>query len=80
MKKSILVLSLSLIFAVTAFAGNTPHTGYSGCPGGLWYPDEQICCMPGLECPVGRPAPESPADTKDGILAGFLDMLKTIYF
>lgn len=80
MKKNIMALLLTLILTIYTFAGDTPIMNFAGCPGGAWYPDEQICCMPGLECPLGRSAPATPADTKDGILAGFIDMLKTIYF
>lgn len=80
MRKKIFAFLLTLIFTTYTFAGGTPIMGFAGCDGGAWYPDEQICCMPGQECPLERSAPATPADTKDGILAGFLDMLKTIYF
>jgi hypothetical protein len=58
MKKTLLTIALSLVLTVSAIAdGETPITGVQGCAPGLWYPISQVCCMPGLECPVGRPAP-----------------------
>jgi hypothetical protein len=80
MKKNILALSLITIFAISSFAGNTPHTGYSGCPGGLWYPDEQICCMPGLECPVGGRSVNVPLDTKDTFVVELIAIIRNIRF
>lgn len=80
MKNIILVLSLSLILSISVLAGITPDMGYAGCPGGAWYPDSQICCMPNHECPLGRSANVPSATTKDSFLAEFLMMLKNIYF
>lgn len=80
MKKTILALSLSLTFAISTFAGNTPIVGFAGCPGGLYYPDEQICCPPNQECPVGRSASGPSIITKDSILVELITMFKDIYF
>jgi hypothetical protein len=58
MRKTFLTIALSLALTVSAVAdGETPISGVQGCAPGLWYPISQVCCMPGLECPVGRPAP-----------------------
>jgi hypothetical protein len=57
MRKTFLTISLLLAITLVANAGETPIAGYAGCAPGLWYPESQVCCMPGLECPVGRLAP-----------------------
>jgi hypothetical protein len=79
MRKIILASLLTLTFTISTFAGVTPIMGYSGCPGGLWYPDEQICCMPNQECPVGRSANVS-LTTKDKFMVGLIEMLRNIRF
>ena len=58
MRKTFLTISLLLAITLVANAGEIPITGYAGCAPGLWYPESQVCCMPGLECPVGRLASE----------------------
>jgi hypothetical protein len=80
MKKTILTLLLSLIFTFSTLAGDTPITGYAGCPGGAWYPNSQICCLPGEQCPAGRSATVSSGTTKNTVLVELIMMLKNIYF
>lgn len=81
MKKNILAIALTLTFASSIFAdGDTPIMGYAGCEGGLWYPESQVCCMPNLECPVGRSAPAVSENTKTKILVEMILMLKNMSF
>lgn len=81
MRKTIIALVLALTFTVNTLAdGNTPIMGYAGCPGGLWYPISQVCCMPGEQCPAGRAAPVLSADTKDTILVDWISLVKNICF
>lgn len=80
MKKIILALPLILSFAIFASAGDTPAMGYSGCPGGAWYPDSQVCCMPNQECPAGRSASATSNNVKDSILFDLITLLKNVYF
>jgi hypothetical protein len=60
MRKIILTVTMSLALTVSALCGETPISGVAGCAPGLWYPESQVCCMPGLECPAGLSAPDQP--------------------
>ena len=80
MKKIILTALLALTFATSSLAGDTPLMGFAGCPGGAWYPDSQVCCMPNEQCPTGRLANVPTGTTKDIILVELITMLKNIYF
>jgi hypothetical protein len=81
MKKIIIALLLTLAFTVSALAeGNIPISGFAGCEGGLYYPDEKVCCMPNEQCPAGLSANVSSVTKKDIILADLITMLKNIYF
>jgi hypothetical protein len=81
MKKIILATTLLLIFVFSALGeGHVPIMGYTGCQGGAWYPDSQVCCLPNQECPVGRSASATSNDTKDYILSGLITMFKDIWF
>lgn len=78
MKKTLLTLTLSLSLTLSTFAGEIPITGYEGCAPGLWYPISQVCCMPDLECPVGRQASIQPI--KDESVISSLDVVKVILY
>ncbi len=57
MKKMIktFLLVLALTFVVLATTGDIPIPGVAGCAPGLWYPESQVCCYPGLACPMDGP-------------------------
>lgn len=81
MRKIIVALLLTLAFTnYTLAEGHIPIMNFSGCPGGAWYPDSQVCCMPNQECPLERSANVPSATTKDSILAELLVIFKNIYF
>jgi hypothetical protein len=63
---------------ITGRDGHIPIGGYAGCEGGVWYPESQVCCVPGQECPVGRSASVPSNNTK--ILAGMIGVFRSIYF
>ena len=84
MRKIFLTVVLSLALTVSAVAdGETPISGVQGCAPGLWYPISQICCMPGLECPVERSAPATAvipeSSTSDTMLVKIVLMIKNIF-
>ena len=78
MKKTLLTLSLSLALTLSIRAGETPIVGYEGCAPGLWYPISQICCMPDVECPVGRAAVDQ--TIKDESVISGLDVVRVILY
>lgn len=83
MRKIILTVAMSLALTFSVSAGEIPISGVAGCAPGLWYPESQVCCMPGLECPVGRPAPDQPvkgdSTPSDMVLAKVILYFLNIY-
>jgi hypothetical protein len=63
---------------ITGLDGHIPIGGYAGCEGGFWYPESQVCCIPGQECIAGRSAPSNNA--KNNILSGLINVFRNIYF